>query len=105
MARCLLYSVGMHASAVPSTCAHPPRTLVPVSASQVLARYGSRAQQRAWLLPLLRGDMRSCFAMTEPGVASSDATNITASITRRGSSYVLNGRCAGATGVQRSDGH
>lgn len=65
----------------------------PHSIAQVLARYGSRAQQRAWLLPLLRGECRSCFAMTEPAVASSDATNITASIRRQGDgSYVLDGR-------------
>ena len=69
---------------------------------QVLARYGSRAQQRRWLLPLLRGDCRSCFAMTEPAVASSDATNITASIKRQADgSYVLEGRWVQALGSAR----
>ncbi|MBC3937061.1 acyl-CoA dehydrogenase [Undibacterium sp. CY7W] len=59
---------------------------------EVLARYGTPEQQTQWLQPLLRGEIRSCFAMTEPAVASSDATNIESSIRPDGDSYVINGR-------------
>jgi acyl-CoA dehydrogenase len=59
---------------------------------EVLARYATKQQQERWLVPLLEGKIRSAFAMTEPSVASSDATNIQASIVRDGDSYVINGR-------------
>ena len=59
---------------------------------EVLVRYGTPEHQKAWLEPLLAGEIRSAFAMTEPAVASSDATNIEARIERQGDEYVINGR-------------
>lgn len=88
---------------------------------EVLARYGTPEHQERWLKPLLAGETRSCFAMTEPDVASSDATNIESSIVRDGDHYVINGhkwyttnatdpRCAisifmGKTDPQNPDRH
>ena len=59
---------------------------------EVLAKYGTSAQQEKWLQPLLNGEIRSTFLMTEPDVASSDATNIETSIVLEGDEYVINGR-------------
>lgn len=68
---------------------------------EILAQFGTPEQKREWLLPLLNGEMRSAFAMTEPDVASSDATNIQFSIQRAGDEYVLNGRKWWISGAAR----
>jgi acyl-CoA dehydrogenase len=59
---------------------------------ETIARYGTKEQKERWLKPLMEGEIRSCFAMTEPAVASSDATNIQSEIRRDGDHYVINGR-------------
>ena len=59
---------------------------------ETIARYGTEEQKQRWLVPLMEGEIRSCFAMTEPAVASSDATNIRSEIRRDGDHYVINGR-------------
>ena len=76
---------------------------------EVLVRYGSPEQKTRWLMPLLEGEIRSAFAMTEPNTASSDATNIETSIVRDGDTYVINGHkwwTSGAgSALPRADRH
>ena len=62
------------------------------SSPEVLVRYANEEQKQRWLEPLLRGEIRSAFAMTEPDVASSDATNMAARAERQGDEWVINGK-------------
>ncbi len=88
----------MHLAPPAMNCAAPD-----TGNMEVLAMFGSPQQQERWLTPLLAGEIRSAFAMTEPAVASSDATNIETRIERDGDEYVLNGRKWWITGAMNPD--
>ncbi|MEO8889145.1 MAG: acyl-CoA dehydrogenase family protein [Jatrophihabitantaceae bacterium] len=70
---------------------------------ELIAMFGTDEQHESWLKPLLNGEIRSCFSMTEPAVASSDATNMALTITRDGDEYVVNGRKWWSSGAMRPE--
>jgi acyl-CoA dehydrogenase len=72
---------------------------------EVLVKYGNEEQKRRWLVPLMNGEIRSCFAMTEPDVASSDATNIRTEIRRDSKEYVISGRKWWTSGASATGAH
>ncbi|GAB3108419.1 acyl-CoA dehydrogenase family protein [Janibacter alkaliphilus] len=84
---CEILGRSLHIAPVATNCAAPD-----TGNMEVLHMFGTPAQQERWLQPLMQGEIRSAFAMTEPRVASSDATNIETSITREGDEYVIDGR-------------
>ncbi|WP_306513644.1 acyl-CoA dehydrogenase family protein, partial [Janibacter hoylei] len=84
---CEVLGRSLHIAPVATNCAAPD-----TGNMEVLHMFGTPEQQEQWLTPLLAGEIRSAFAMTEPRVASSDATNIETSIVRDGDEYVINGR-------------
>lgn len=87
-------SVGAEFAAQATNCTSPD-----TGNMETIARFGTAEQKAKWLVPLLTGEIRSCFAMTEPDVASSDATNISIDIQRDGDEYVINGRKWWTTGA------